>query len=161
MPLTSKAILRSVRRVIALAGFVFVVFGPPSAAFAALGERPFSAAADRMQTQAAPQITPLGKYTVEQIVMPSGTTVKEFVLPTGVVFAVAWLGPTMPDLRQLLGQQFDRYIEATKLTHRRRGPVTIEQPDLVVHSGGRMRSFVGNAYLPTLLPEGVSITEIH
>jgi Protein of unknown function (DUF2844) len=159
-PLTLTVLLRSARRAIAFTGLLFVAIGPANSAFAALGERAISAAAGRAKTQAAPQIAAQDKYTVEQNVMPSGTVVREFVLPTGVVFAVAWRGPMMPDLRQLLGQQFSRYVEVTKLTHRRHGPVIIEQPDLVVHSGGRMRSFVGNAYLPSLLPEGVSTVEI-
>ena len=37
-----------------------------------------------------------------------------------------------------------------------RSRLLIDQPDLVVHAGGHIRSYAGLAYLPRLLPAGVS-----
>jgi hypothetical protein len=34
---------------------------------------------------------------------PEGTSVRRYVSPAGKVVAVAWKGPVMPDLRQVLG----------------------------------------------------------
>ena len=65
----------------------------------------------------------------------------------------------MPDLRQVLGSYFDRYVEAAA-QRKARGPVTIEQPGLVVQSSGHMRAFVGKAYIPEALPPGVSADSI-
>jgi hypothetical protein len=38
--------------------------------------------------------------------------------------------------------------------------VIIEQQGLVVQSGGRMRAFVGKAYVPQAVPQGVALDEI-
>src|ERR1039458_677209 len=44
-------------------------------------------------------------YVVHELTLASGTVVREFVGPSGVVFGVAWQGPIKPDLNQLLGAQ--------------------------------------------------------
>jgi hypothetical protein len=77
-----------------------------------------------------------------------------------MVFGVAWQGPSMPDLRQLLGVYFDQYVEAAAARRTRRAPVLVELPGLVVHSSGHMRAFSGKAYLPQGLPQGVTAEEI-
>lgn len=132
----------------------------PLPVLAALGEGPTSSIGGRAQAQATVQAGPGERYTVHQVVMPSGTVVREYVSPSGTVFGVAWRGPAMPDLRQLLGQYFEPYANAVSAKRRGHGPVTVEQPQLVVRSGGHMRSFVGTAYLPASLPQGVSPEEI-
>ena len=100
-------------------------------------------------------------YRVHEIQMSSGTTVREFVAPNGTVFAVAWQGPTRPDLRQLLGQYFDAFasVPRTKLTDRRH--VQIQQGDLVLQSGGHMRALSGRAYLRSAVPSGVNLGDLH
>jgi len=77
-----------------------------------------------------------------------------------MVFAVAWQGPSLPDLRQLLGAYFDQYAGATAARRARRAPVLVELPTLVVQSSGHMRAFAGKAYLPQGLPQGVVANEI-
>ena len=41
-----------------------------------------------------------------------------------------------------------------------RSRLVIEQPRLVVHAGGHMRSFAGIAYVPQLLPANVAETDL-
>lgn len=78
----------------------------------------------------------------------------------GAVFAVAWNGPVMPDLRQILGKYFETYAQTAKIKHTGHCHLTIQQTGLVVHSGGYIRAFTGYAYVSTLLPPGVSIDDI-
>ena len=121
---------------------------------AALGGSEATVETDRLAVGATSRVLPLAGYTVHELQAPSGTVVREYVSPAGTVFGVAWHGPSMPDLRQVLGTYFDRYVEAT--TQRGvRGAVSIELPGLVVHSSGHMRAFVGRAYIPEALPQGV------
>jgi len=40
------------------------------------------------------------------------------------------------------------------------GPRASQQPGLVVQSGGHMRAFFGRAYIPQMLPRGISAAEI-
>jgi hypothetical protein len=126
---------------------------------AALGGTEASVEADRLQVAGTQRVLRLAAYTVHEMQAPSGTVVREYVSPAGTVFAVAWQGPSMPDLRQVLGGYFDRYVEAAA-QRKARGPVTIEQPGLVVQSSGHMRAFVGKAYIPEALPPGVGADSI-
>ena len=126
---------------------------------AALGGPEASVEADRLQVQGTQRVLRTGTYTVHEMQVPSGTVVREYVSPEGIVFGVAWQGPAMPDLRQILGGYFDRYVDAAS-KRKARGPITIEQPGLVVHSGGHMRAFAGRAYIPEALPPGVSADSI-
>jgi hypothetical protein len=103
---------------------------------------------------------PAARFTMHELRAASGTTVREYVSPAGVVFGVAWQGPSLPDLRQLLGVYFDQYVDAAAARRTRRAPVRVELPGLVVQSSGHMRAFVGKAYLPQGLPQGVAAEEI-
>lgn len=130
-------------------------------AHAVLGGDAASIAADRAQAGAnLVQTLPGALYTVYEMETPSGTAVREYVSRTGRVFAVAWSGPALPDLRQLLGAYFETYTEAAQAQQAGPGPMNVLTPGLVVQSGGRMRALFGRAYLPQLVPQGVGVDEI-
>lgn len=133
----------------------------PLQSHAALGGWASSVEADQSHMHAARKVTAAGAYEVHEITAPSGTTVREFVSSaTGRVFAVAWRGPFMPDLKQILGDQFNTFVQAAGSAGTRRSSVQVDRPGLVVHSGGHMRAFFGKAYLPGQLPAGVRIEDI-
>jgi hypothetical protein len=132
-----------------------------SSAFAVLGQDVSSVQADGVRIKAAVNILVSRSYSVHEMRAPSGTSVKEFVSPAGQVFGVSWRGPVTPDLRQLLGEYFDQYMQAAQATpHMLRRVVHIETGDLVVESGGHMRFIVGRAYLRSKLPDGVAANDI-
>jgi hypothetical protein len=128
---------------------------------AELGGDAASVETDRAHMKAAvvPAL-PAQKYTVHELQGASGQVIREYVSPAGTVFAVAWNGPQMPDLRQLFGAYFGVYQQAARAKRAGRGPLHINQSDLVVHSGGHMRAFSGLAYVPQLVPQDVAISEI-
>jgi hypothetical protein len=134
----------------------WLAFAAALPAQASLGGTEATVLADQTQTQSTLRTVHSEKYTMHELVVASGTAVREYVAPTGVVFAVAWQGPTMPDLRQVLGTHFTQYTDAVAARRPIRGPVSIRLPGLVVQSGGRMRAFAGKAYVPESLPQGVS-----
>ena len=136
-----------------------VAWGTAFAAHAALGGAEATVQADSQQMNATQRVLRPGPYTVHEMQAPSGTVVRQYVSPQGIVFGVAWQGPTMPDLRQLLGPYFERYVDAVA-QRKARGPVFIEQPGFVVHSGGHMRGFAGRAYIPDAFPDGVSAESV-
>jgi hypothetical protein len=100
-------------------------------------------------------------YRVHEIALPSGTTMREFVAPSGMVFAVTWTGPIHPDLRQALGQYFEPFVSAPREKLADRRHLKIQQGDLVVQLGGHMRALSGRAYLQSAIPGGVSIGDLH
>lgn len=139
---------------------VLMAFLGPSIACASLGEPETSIQGDVAKFQGVVNTSEHLIYRVHEIDLPSGTVLREFVAQGGAVFAVAWRGPVIPNLRQALGKYFDNYLAAAKVSpvnHRR---LDINQLDLVVHVSGHMRSFSGIAYLPQSVPSGVSVGEL-
>jgi hypothetical protein len=99
-------------------------------------------------------------YSMQQITAPDGAIVKEYVSPGGIVFGIAWQGPAMPNLAQLLGPYFSQFEQAAQSRRARRAPLVLNTSQLVVESGGHLRSFHGRAYVPGLLPSNVSEAEV-
>jgi uncharacterized protein DUF2844 len=141
-------------------GVALIAVAVAPAARASLGGTEATVETDRLAIGATRRTLASGRFTVHELQSPSGTTVREFVSPAGTVFAVAWQGSTLPDLRQLLGAHFDEYVAASATRRTRRSPVFIELPGLVVQSSGHLRAFTGRAYLPGALPPGVSSEEV-
>ena len=131
----------------------------PRLAFAELGADASTISVDRVRMQGALlRITTTDSYTVHELQSSTGTSVRQYVSPAGTVFAVAWTGPWMPDLRQLLGTYFDRYqraADAARRSHRGHGPLTITDGDLVVQVAGHPRAFTGVATVMRLAPAGI------
>ncbi|WP_341319408.1 DUF2844 domain-containing protein [Paraburkholderia sp. IMGN_8] len=126
------------------------------AAHATLGQNASTVDSDQTRMRAvAHTATTQSAYSVHVMTMPSGTLVREYVAPNGIVFGVAWEGPTLPDLKSMLGAAFDQYVAATAT--RRGTPLAVSNSDLVVYSGGHLRAFSGHAYLPQAVPAGVDV----
>jgi hypothetical protein len=151
-------------RLARLAFLPLILVALPSIAFAALGGRVASVDADRIRVQGAlMRIVRNDAYALHEIRSASGTMIREYVNPSGVVFAVAWDGPWLPDLRQVLGDQFDRYqavMQSRQRGRTGRGAVVIDEPGLVVQMSGHPRAFKGRAYLPAQLPAGLALESI-
>ena len=95
-------------------------------------------------------------FTVHELTLPTGTVIREYVSPAGKVFGVAWRGPYLPDFRQILGDYFAPVMQTPRNQRQGRGPLEVRQPNVVFQSGGHMRAFFGRAYVPDMLPKGVS-----
>lgn len=99
-------------------------------------------------------------YTIQDIHSADGTTVREYVNAEGKVFGVSWTGPVVPNLEQLFGAHYESYREALKGRGPGRKPVRVDRSDLVVQAAGHMRAYRGRAYVPQMLPAGVTVDEI-
>lgn len=145
----------------ALGALLIAALGPRIAS-ATLGEPEVTVQADVARAHASIKSSQdRASYRVHEIRLPSGTVMREFVAPNGKVFAVAWQGPTRPDLRQALGQYFDAYASARRSNLADRRHVQIQQGDLVVQAGGHMRALSGRAYLLSAIPSGVNVGDLH
>jgi len=153
------------------------VVGLAEPARAALGGSPMPTPSDATTTTLAPTAhtaatlrnapsaasAAAASISVRSTVYSSGTQVREYVGADGKVFGIAWNGPRMPDLQSLLGNYFPQYasgVQAQRAARHARGPVAVEQSDLIVHSGGHMGSFFGQAWLPSALPGGLTGADI-
>jgi Protein of unknown function (DUF2844) len=129
--------------------------------FATLGADVSSVQSDRAHMKATVNVSRAANFSVHEMKAAGGTAVREFVSPSGQVFGVAWSGPFQPDLKQVLGSYYDQFVAAAK--NRRashNAPISIQQPGLVVEMSGHMRYYVGRAYVPGMLPQGVQTTQI-
>jgi Protein of unknown function (DUF2844) len=148
IPIVKKCVLASAILVAALI---------PCIATAALGEPEASVQTDGALLHGSIKTTEHANYRLHEIQLPSGTALREFAGSDGKVFAVAWNGPNVPNLRQAFGRYFDTYVTAPRAKHSGHTHLEIKQSDLVVQSNGHMRAFVGRAYLPQAVPNGVDI----
>ena len=148
---------------ISLMGIVLLMLTLPLPALAALGGDVSSVQEDKAQMKGTLKTTENEAYTIHEITAPGNTVVKEYVSPAGQVFAITWHGPFIPNMQQFLGTYYEQFAEAAK-AQRERGPghrpVSINQPSLVFQNGGHMRAYFGKAYVPTMLPQGVTADEI-
>lgn len=149
------------RRALLLMLFLSLLQG--ALAYAALGGSPsnFGDAPVRQGARSLAASSGEQVYTVSQSTLDSGTIVREYSDAAGVVFAVGWNGPTLPDLRTLLGDKFATMTSAAaKRPKAGHSQLTVEQSDVVIVSNGHMRSFAGHAWLPSALPAGFDVNGI-
>lgn len=131
-------------------------------ASATLGEKADSIARDRKALSAAKRAATTGNdYTIQEMAS-EGSTIREFVTPDGVVFAVAWKGMVHPDLKTLLGGYAEEYECARQQLPRKHGQkrARVKGDHVIVETWGHSRNLQGRAYLPSLVPAGVNPDEI-
>ncbi|MDR8396468.1 DUF2844 domain-containing protein [Paraburkholderia sp. USG1] len=161
-------------RMLAIAAASFAMAAPSHAALGGAPTYPVTASSTNAGAAsqnsaavarfAASASTASTNYTVSQTTLPSGTVVSEYIGAGNTVFALSWQGPTMPPLKTLLATYFPSYVQALTDAHATQGggygPAVVHQSGLVVETGGHMGAFVGRAYLPQALPQGVSADDI-
>ena len=127
------------------------------AAQAHLGGPESSVQADTVKWQAPVSVVRNARFVTYTQTSGEGVAVRQYVSPAGVVFAVAWEGPVLPDLDGLLAAYAPVYRDALQ---QRRRSVRIDTPRLYLESGGMMRAYVGRALVPALMPAGVTVADI-
>lgn len=138
------------------------MLGGWSPCFGTLGGDAGSVSLDQAHLHATLHSTAKSGYVLHELHADSGLVVHEFSTPNGKVFAVAWEGLAIPDLRQILGSHFEDFqrAAATPNRHRVHGPFFVQQNGLTVELGGHMRSYRGKAYLTDEMPASITAEEI-
>jgi hypothetical protein len=90
-------------------------------------------------------------YVLQEYTEISGSQIREYRNLLGQVFAVAWSGPVLPDLKKLISEKYfdDSILVGPQLSNR---VISTKKGSLVVKSQGRMRFFKGYAYDLNILP---------
>ncbi len=138
------------------------VLSAPYLCRATLGERAESVSSDRKALSAVRRATTTHRnYTVQEI-KSDVNVIREYISPSGIVFAIAWNGLTHPDLTTLLGSYALEYSQAMQQSPHKPGRrySKVQADRVVVEKWGHMRNLQGRAYVPDLIPPGVSINEI-
>ena len=146
---------------VTLLAFVVALFAG-SSANATLGEHSSTVDRDRgaMGTGRVRVVTGEA-YNVHET-SSEGTTIREFADLHGTIFAVSWEGIKKPDLSVLLGRFHDEFstLEASQPRMLSRAPRLFRTSQVVVEKGGTFRNKRGRAYIPGLLPDGVSPNDL-
>jgi hypothetical protein len=157
---TSKAAPSRLRITGFAVALTFVPAWMAAPAWAHLGGDVTSVQADTAALRAQIRSTATVQYDVHEI-SNDGLVVHEYTTRQGQVFAVTWQGPFKPDLRQLLGPYFATFQSAAAQqragTHR---VFALARPDLIMVSTGHLLAFRGMAYIPSLVPQGVSVQQL-
>jgi hypothetical protein len=132
----------------------------PNVAYAALGATVDSVARDEAMLKGADIVTPTVNYDLHEIKAATGTTVREYVSRQGTVFAVAWEGRSTPELEQLLGSSYTRYLAEARTHRSGHHLLSINTPDLVANVVRLQRSSIGHVHLPALVPAGVAVADL-
>lgn len=141
----------------------------PLSSYATLGGAPSAGASTPAMLRATPQTTSAtpaaqpasaAPYTMRQSLDANGVTIREYVLPSNVVFAVTWDGPVRPDMTVLLGSYFPNFANAAAQRPRGAGPLIEHNGDFHIESAGRSGHFTGKAYLPRLIPANVRVEQL-
>lgn len=131
-------------------------------ALAGLGEPASSVSSDQAALSASRrQVDVRATHRVEALVS-EGRTVREYVSPSGVVFAVCWDGVSHPDLGTVLAAYagpIRRAVAAQGAPPRGRFRY-VEAAGAVVETWGHMRAVHGRAWVPALVPPGVTVDDL-
>lgn len=141
---------------------IMALIGWQPSALAALGGDVRSISSDTEMMQGSLQTTPMQQYDLHAITTSGGTLIHEYMTPQGKVFAITWRGPFAPNLQQLFGAYYTQYQSAAAANaapgnHRM---LSVHQSDFVLQAVARMRAYHGKAYIPSLVPAGVSVAAL-
>jgi Protein of unknown function (DUF2844) len=128
-------------------------------AWAGLGQSEASVTADQLHMKSEEHVQTFQAYKVHELTNADGTIVREYVSPQGPVFGITWQGRSTPDMNQLLGTYVNNLQTATpaqtQIRHQR--GITIKTSDFVYLNFCHLRTCQGSAYVPALIPSGVSV----
>ena len=144
-----------------LLGFLALGLAAVPAARAGLGGNAESVARDHTELRGRTlAVTPMQDYDRQEITTVDGTRVREYLTRSGTVFGVSFDGPSLPDLKVLLGSHYVDYTAAAAARPGSHHVVVIDTPGLVLSVVKRPRGFAGQAHLPALLPSGASARDL-
>ena len=146
----------------------------PLASYAALGAAPgagvapqpllraatSNAASASISTSTSTSTSTSVAYTVRASRDANGVIVREYVLPSNVVFAVTWDGPVRPDMSALLGSYLPNAVAASAMRARGTGPLIERNGDFQIESAGAPGHATGKAFLPRLVPTNVRVEDL-
>ena len=138
---------------------VFTLAASAGPARAALGAGVASVHEDQLRLAGTRTQSIHAYHQVHEIVMADGSRIREFISPSGVVFAVSWSTRFKPDLQALLGTYHAEYDAAAREALRRPGirrQLSVQHSDFVLETSAHLNHFTGRAWVPSLTPGGLA-----
>lgn len=124
---------------------------------AELGGTTASILAEQKQFNSQLTSTQQNGYSLYIQTLTSGTSFQEYVSPSGIVFAISWNGPTLPNIHAIFGNYYGNYLSASQQSRR---SIYSSSDSLVIQSTGMMGAFQGFAFLPKEAPAGFTVNNL-
>jgi hypothetical protein len=124
---------------------------------AALGGNVSGISLEQSQFGSQLSIQQQNSVTVYIQTLPTGTSLEEYADASGTIFALKWRGSSLPNFQIVLGAYFNDYVAAIQ---KARGPVSLNNENIILQSGGIMGAYQGFAYLPKRIPAGFAISTL-
>jgi hypothetical protein len=137
---------------------VLALLGGTKPAEATLGGDGASVIANEQNLAAEKRVEKSSSGERHDLTLPSGIVIRELVSPSGVVYAIAWRGPRMPNLRELLGVYFAQLSSHASRGNRNR--LIVSGEDFEIRVQGHPHSFAGRAWVPSQVPTGVDLDRV-
>jgi hypothetical protein len=157
-PIFRRLRLRLGRTAAGGAALVLALLGATKPAEATLGGDGASVIANAQILAAERHVEKTSSGERHDLTLPSGIVIRELVSPSGVVYAIAWRGPRMPNLRELLGPYFAQLSNHTSRGSRNR--LIVSGEDFEIRVQGHPHSFAGRAWVPSQVPSGVDLDRV-
>ena len=138
---------------------VFALAASADPARAVLGAPVASVQEDQLRLAGTRTQSVHAYHQVHEIVMADGSRIREFVSPSGMVFAVSWSTRFKPDLQALLGTYHAQYDAAAREALQRPGirrQLSLQRSDFVLETNAHLNHFTGRAWVPSLTPGGMT-----
>jgi len=129
----------------------------PGICYAELGGVAASISAEQKQFNSQLTSTQQNGYLVYTQTLTSGTIVQEYIAPSGIIFAISWSGPSLPNIQAIFGNYYANYLSAAEKSRR---SIYTSSESLVIQSTGMMGAFQGFAFLPKLAPTGFTVNNL-
>ncbi|MBO9666341.1 MAG: DUF2844 domain-containing protein [Bdellovibrio sp.] len=145
----------------------FSVFAATSA-YGALGDNVitssgFSKVSSSKATTSMAKTTSGVNYTVSETTDAAGIKIRQYSDASGLIFAISWKGPVVPDLQLLFGNYTTEYRATLEKRPKMRGSryLKVDTGKIVVEGGGRQWDQKGRAYITKSLPSGFNLEDIN
>ena len=156
---SSRAVQRC--RAITIPGILALLLAHPGAAQGALGGSREEIARDQEALGGTRTTVTSGQgYEVHEMITADGTTVRQYVEPSGRVFAVTWSGRFRPNLKVLLGSHYAAYEAAARAPHTGHHVLSVSTGDLTLTLVQLPRGWSGRAHLTSLVPSWVDVEQL-
>jgi len=129
----------------------------PKFCFAELGGTTASILAEQKQFNSQLTSSQQNGYSLYTQTLTSGTIVQEYIAPSGIIFAISWSGPSLPNIQAIFGNYYANYLSAAEKSRR---SIYTSSESLVIQSTGMMGAFQGFAFLPKLAPTGFTVNNL-
>jgi hypothetical protein len=135
------------------------VAGAPREAHATLGGVAASVDANRKNLGGVLRIERLAYGERHVLVLPTGMVIRQYLSPSGAVYAVSWHGHRMPNVQEILGSYAEQLSHRDRIKGGRHN-MRLTGTDFMMSATGHGQTFSGRAWVPSLVPAGVDLDSI-